>query len=152
MTAQGAGRRAGGRRRGARVQLVVGGVGQGGADVVPGAEVAGDRLGVAGAVGGATLAVVLGGGAQVVVVEARAGEVPLVARRRPVIVGELLAGDVEHEDGVDDPDAGGEVPAAVKGPGVTAVGGAIAQRAVNAELERVAAGARGQGVEFRVEL
>jgi hypothetical protein len=58
-----------------RAELVVGGVGQRGADVVAEGEVAGGRLGVAGAFGGAPLAVLLGGVAQLVVVEARAAEV-----------------------------------------------------------------------------
>ena len=65
-----------------RVQLGVGGLDQSGADVVPEAEVAAGRLGVAGARLGAALLVLGGGVAQLVVVEARAGEVGLLAGRR----------------------------------------------------------------------
>ena len=49
-------------------QLVVGGVGQRGADVVAEADVAGGGLGVVGALGGAALAVLVGGVAEVVVI------------------------------------------------------------------------------------
>ena len=97
-----------------RVELVVGGVGQRGADVVAEPEVAGGRLGVAGALGGAALAVVLGGVAQVLVVEAGAGEVALLAggrrcRRRSSCWRTVSS----MKTRVDDPDAGGEVRAAV---------------------------------------
>ena len=135
-----------------RAELVVGGVGQRGADVVAEGEVAGGRLGVAGAFGGAPLAVLLGGVAQLVVVEARAAEVGLLAGGLAVGVGELLADGVEHEHRVDDPDAGGEVLAALEHPAVAAVGGAVAQRPVDAQLERAAAGAGGERVELGVEL
>jgi hypothetical protein len=49
----------------------------------------------------------------VTVVEPGAGEVGLLAGGGVVGVGELLADDVEHEQRVDDPDAGGEVGPAV---------------------------------------
>ena len=135
-----------------RAQLVVGGVGQRRADVVAEAEVAGRRLGVAGALGGAPRAVLLGGVAQLGVVQARAAEVGLLARGLAVGVGELLADGVEHEHRVDHPDAGGEVLAALEHPAVASVGGAVAQRSVDAQLERAALGAGGQRVELGVEL
>ena len=64
------------------LQLGVGGLDQPGADVVSEAEVAAGRLGVAGAGLCAALLVVGGGVAQLVVVEAGAGEVGLLPRRR----------------------------------------------------------------------
>ena len=87
-------------------------------------------------------AVLLGGVAQLLVVEARAAEVGLLAGGLAVGVGELLADGVEHEHRVDDPDAGGEVLAAVEHPAVASVGGAVAQRCVDAQLERAASCAR----------
>ena len=104
-----------------RWPVVVGRVGQRSADVVAEREVAGGRLGVAGAFGGAALAVLLGGVAQLVVVEARAAEVGLLAGDLAVGVGELVADGVEHEDRVDHPDAGGEILAALEHPAVAAV-------------------------------
>ena len=97
-------------------------------------------------------AVLFGGVAHLVVVEARAAEVGLLAGGLAVGVGELLADGVDHEHRVDDPDAGGEVLAAVEHPAVAAVGGAVAQRRVDAQLERAAAGAGGERVELGVEL
>src|SRR5919199_6573981 len=44
--------------------------------------------------------------------------------------------------GVDDPDAGGEVLAAVERPRIAALGGAVAERAINAQLEGAAASGR----------
>jgi hypothetical protein len=113
----------------------------------PEREVAGGRLGVAGAFGGAALAVLLGGVAQLVVVEARAAEVGVLAGDLAVGVGELLADGVEHEHRVDDPDAGREVLAALEHPAVASVGGAVAQRPVDAQLKRAALGAGGERVE-----
>ena len=55
------------------------------------------RLGAAGLLVG-------GRSAELVVVEAGAGEVRLIPTRRAVAVAQLLAGEVEHERGVDDPD------------------------------------------------
>jgi hypothetical protein len=102
--------------------------------------------------GGALLAVVGGGGAQVGVVQARAGEVALFARGLVAVVGlEALADDVEHEQRVDGPDAAREVAAAVERPRVASVGGAVAQPGVDPELQRARAGLRRQGVELAVE-
>jgi hypothetical protein len=64
-----------------RVQLAGGGVHQPGADVMAESEVGADRVGVAGAMPLLALAVVLGGLAQLVVVELGAGEVGLLAGR-----------------------------------------------------------------------
>jgi hypothetical protein len=60
--------------------VVVGGVGERGADVVAEPEVARGGFGAAGALGGTPLAILLGGVADVLVLEAAAGEVALVAR------------------------------------------------------------------------
>jgi len=57
-----------------RVELVVGGVGERGSDVVAEADVASRGFGVSGALGGAALAVVFGGVAQLLVAEAGARE------------------------------------------------------------------------------
>src|SRR3954447_25190997 len=102
--------------------------------------------------GGAARAGVLGGVAQLVVVEASAAEVGLLAGDLAVGVGELVADGVEHEHRVDHPDAGGEVLAALEHPAVASVGGAVAQRPVDAQLERGALGAGGECVELGVEL
>jgi hypothetical protein len=67
-----------------RMPLVVGRVGQGGTDVVAEAEVAGGRFGLADALGGAPLAVLLCGFAEILVAEPGAGEVALLARGRAV--------------------------------------------------------------------
>ena len=69
-----------------------------------------------------------------------------------VVVLELLVDEVDHERGVDDPDAGGEVLAAVVDEGVAAVAGAVADLAGDADLERPGPGARGERVELAVEL
>ena len=135
-----------------RLQLGVGGVDQAGAQVVAEAEVRARRLDLAGAGVGALRAVLLAGRAQLGVVEAGAGEVALLARDRVVAGFELLADRVEHEHGVDDPDAGGEVGAALVHVGVAAGAGALAQRAVDAQLARRRPGAGGERVELSVEL
>src|ERR687886_1621914 len=44
--------------------------------------------------------------------------------------------------GVDDPDAGGEVLAAVERPRIAALGRAVAERAINAQLDGAAASGR----------
>ena len=119
---------------------------------MPEPEVGGEGVGVAGALFGAALAVLFGGGSQLVVVEPGAGEVRLVAGRVVVGVLEVLAYDVEHEDWVDDPNGGGEVAAALVDVGVAAGAGAVAQRCVDADLERLALGAGGQRVELALEL
>jgi hypothetical protein len=85
----------------------------------------------------AAFALGLGGVAQVGGVQARAGEVRRVGRGLCVdLVGEGLADGVEHEDRVDDPDAGGEVGAALVHVGVAAGAGAVAQRAVRRAAPR----------------
>ena len=73
-------------------ELGVAGLDQPGADVVPEPEVAAGRLGVAGPRLGAALLVLGGGVAQLVVVEAGAGEVRLLARGRAFVVLEVLRG------------------------------------------------------------
>ena len=135
-----------------RLQLRVGGVDQAGAQVVAEPEVRARRLDLAGARVGALRAVLLAGRAQLGVVEAGAGEVALLARDGAVAGFELLADRVEHEHGVDDPDAGGEVGAALVHVGVAAGAGALAQRAVDAQLARRRPGAGGERVELAVEL
>ena len=90
-------------------------------------------------------ALAVGGGrvAQVGGVETGAGEEGLVARRRGLrLLGECLVDGVEHEDGVDDPDAGGEVRSAVVDVGVAAGAGAFAQRVVDAQLRAAVVFAR----------
>ena len=95
---------------------------------------------------------VLGGGlAELVVIELGAAEVGLLAGRGRVVVCELLADEVEHERGVDDPDPGGEILPAVVDVGVAAVAGAVAHLAGDAELQRPGLGAGGERVERRVE-
>jgi hypothetical protein len=114
-------------------------------------EVGADRVGVAGARLLLALAVVLGGLAQLVVVELGAGEVGLLASRGVVGVLELLADDVEHEHGVDDPYARGEVLAAVVHVGVAAGPGAVAQLGRDTDLQRLGLGAGGERVELGIE-
>ena len=134
-----------------RAQLRVGGLDQRGADVVPEAEVAAGRLGVAGA-GLCPALLVLGGGVtQLVVVEARAGKVRLLPRGRAFVVLEVLVDEVDHEHRVDHPDAGGEVPPSVMREGVTAVAGAVADLGGDAELGGPRPGAGGECVELAIE-
>ena len=59
--------------------------------------------------------------------------------------------EVEHERGVDDPDPGGEVASALVHERVSAVAGAVAHIAGDAELERPGLGAGGERVELGVE-
>ena len=93
-----------------RVELAGGGVDEPGAEVVPEPEVAVGRLGLAQALRVAAFAVFLSGGAEVVVVEGGAGEERLFAGGLVVlVVGEVFVDEVDHEQGVDDPDAVGEV-------------------------------------------
>jgi hypothetical protein len=64
--------------------------------------------------GGALFAVIGGPGAQIRVVQARAGEVAFLARGLVAAVRlQAPADGVEQEQRVDDPDAAGEVAAAV---------------------------------------
>ena len=76
---------------------------------MPESEVAAGRLGVAGPRLGPALHVFGGGVAELVVVDPRAGEVGLFAGGRGIAVVGLLVDEVEHERGINDPDAGGEV-------------------------------------------
>ena len=107
---------------------------------------------MAGARGLAAFVVVGGRLAQVGVVEAGAGEVGVLARGRIVGVVEVVVDEVEHEDGVDDPDAGGEVAAAVVHVGVVAGAGAVADLAGDPQLQRGSACSVGEHVELGVEL
>ena len=81
------------------MQLGVAGLDQPGAEVVSEPEVGACRLGLAGP--GLRAALLLLGGrvVELVIVEARAGEVRLLAGRGRVARVELLAGEVEHERG-----------------------------------------------------
>ena len=93
-----------------RVQLAGCGVHEPGAEVVAEPEVAVGRLGLAQALRVAAFAVFLSGGTQFVVVEGGAGEERLFAGGLVVlVVGEVFVDEVDHEQGVDDPDAVGEV-------------------------------------------
>jgi hypothetical protein len=85
-------------------------------------------------------------------VEARASEGGVLAGRRLRRRRRVVGGRVKHVYEVDDPDAGGEVLAALEDPSVASVGGAVAQRPVDAQLERAALGAGRERVEFGVEL
>ena len=134
-----------------RVELAVAGVDQPGADVVPEPEVAAGRLGVPGASLRPALLVLCGRVAELVVVEAGAGEVRLLARRCGLDFADLLVCEVEHERWVDDPDPGREVASALVHERISAVAGAVAHVAGDAELQRPALGARGERVERAVE-
>jgi hypothetical protein len=138
-----------------RLQLLAGRLEQAGAQIVAEPEVAAHGLGAAGTRVRAPVAVLGGGGREVGRLQAGAGEVALVARGR-CLVGlggvEPLADHVEHEDGVDHPDAGGEVAAALMHVGVAADAGTVAQRGVDPDAHRAAAGAHGERVQARVEL
>jgi hypothetical protein len=134
-----------------RLKLAVAGVHQPGADVVSETEVAARRLGVPGPRLCPALLVLGGCVSELVVVEAGAGEVSLLARRCRLVFAESLVYEVEHEGGVDDPDPGREVPSALVHERVPPVAGAVAQRAGDAELERPGLGAGGERVELGVE-
>ena len=89
-------------------------------------EVAAGRVGVPGARLGSAGLVVGGRVAELVVIDAGSREVRLLAGGRRGVVLELLVDEVDHERGVDDPDARGEVATAIVGEGVAAVAGAVA--------------------------
>ena len=110
------------------------------------------RLGLACARLLLSLAVLLGGVAELGVVDPGAGEVRLVAGGLVAAGLERVAGEVDHEHGVDDPDAGGEVLATVVHVGVAAGAGAVADLGGDPELERPRSGAGGERVELGVEL
>ena len=118
---------------------------------MPEPEIAAGRLGVPGPSLRPALLVLGGRVAELVVVDAGAGEVRLLARRCGLDFAELLVYEVEHEGGVDDPDPGGEVLSALVHERVAAVAGAVAHIAGDAELERPALGAGGERVELGVE-
>ena len=89
---------------------------------------------------------------KLVVVEAGTGEVGLLPGRRGCVVFEFLVDEIDHEGGVDDPDRRGEVLAAVVDERVSAVAGAVADLACDADFERSRPGSCGEGVELTVEL
>ena len=91
--------------------------------------------------------------AEVVVVEGGAGEERLFAGGLVVVVvGEVFVGEVDHEQGVDDPDAVGEVLSALVDVGEASDAGAVAGLRGDLELERLGPGAGGEGVELAVDL
>ena len=97
---------------------------------------------------------VLGGGvAELGVVDTGAGEERLLAGGL-CVAGRVrrVEGEVDHERGVDDPDAGGEVLAAVVHERVAPGAGAVADLGGDPELQRPGPGARGERVELGVEL
>ena len=65
---------------------------------------------------------------------------------------EVFVDEVDHEGGSIDPDAVGEVLAAVVDEGVAAVAGAVADLGGDPDLERSGPGAGGERVELAVEL
>ena len=135
------------------MQLAGGGVHEPGAEVVAEPEVAVGCLGLAQALRVAAFAVFLSGGAQLVVVEAGAGEERLFAGGLVVLViGELLVDEVDDEQGVDDPDAVGEVLSALVDVGEASGAGAVAGLRCDRELERLGLGAGGERVELAVDL
>jgi hypothetical protein len=89
--------------------------------------------------------------AELLVVDASACEVRLLARRCRLDFAELLVGEVEHGGGVDDPDPGGEVLPALVHERVPAVAGAVEHVVRDAELQRPSLGAGGERVELGVE-
>jgi hypothetical protein len=58
--------------------------------------------------------------------------------------------EVDHEGGVDDPDAVGEVVSALVDVGVASDAGAVAELGGDLELERLGLGAGGERVELAV--
>jgi hypothetical protein len=68
------------------------------------------------------------------------------------VVGELLVGEVDDEQGVDDPDAVGEVLSALVDVGEASGAGAVAGLRCDRELEGLGLRAGGERVEFAVEL
>ena len=98
--------------------------------------------------------VVVGGLLELVVVEAGAGEERLLARGPGVVLVlvERVDGEVEDERGVDDPDPGGEVRAAIVHEREAPGAGAVADRRRDPDLQRPVPGARGERVELSLEL
>lgn len=132
-----------------RVQLAGGRVDQPGAQVVAEPEVAVGRLRLAKALRVLARPVLLLGGAQLLVVEAGAGEERLLSGDLVVLaVGELVADEVDREHRVDDPDAVRKVLSALvyerEAPGAGAVPGLCG----DLELQRLGLRAGGQGVEL----
>jgi hypothetical protein len=118
-------------------QLGFAGLDQAGADVVPKPEVASSRLSMAVASLDAALLVLGGGVPELVVFDSRTCEVRLLAGDGLVVVVELFVDEVvEHEGGIDDPDTGGEVLAAVVHERAAADARAVANLPRDAELER----------------
>ena len=136
-----------------RVPLAGCGVHQSGAEVVAEPEVAVGRLGLTQPLRVAVFAVFLSGGAELVVVEGGAGEERVFAGGLGIaVVGEVFADEVDHEDGVDDPDAVGEVPSACVDVGEASDAGAFAGLRGDPDLERLGPGASGERVELPVKL
>ena len=136
-----------------RVQLAGGGVDEPGAQVVAEPEVAVGCLGLAQALRVAAFAVFLSGGTELVVVEAAAGEERLFSGGLVVlVVGELLVDEVDDEQGVDDPDAVGEVLSARVDVGEASGAGAVAGLRGDLDLERLGLRAGGERVELAVDL
>ena len=69
-----------------------------------------------------------------------------------LVVGEVFVDEVDHEQGVDDPDAVGEVLSALVDVGEASGAGAVAGLRGDLDLERLGLGAGGEGVELAVEL
>jgi hypothetical protein len=112
-------------------KLGVAGLDQACPDVVRDAEVASDGLGVANSRLGAALLVLGGGVAELLI----AAEVRLLPRGGAFVVLEVPVDEVDHEGGIDHPDAGGEVRAAVVREGVASVAGAVAGLAGDPDLQ-----------------
>ena len=101
----------------------------------------------------AAFAVFLSGGTEFVVVKAAAGEERLFSGGLVALVaGELLMHEVDDEQGVDDPDAVGEVLSARVDVGESPGAGAVAGLRGDLELERLGLRAGGERVELAVEL
>ena len=137
-----------------RVQLAGGGVHQSGAEVVAEPEVAVGGLGLAQALCLAVFAVFLSGGCGV---RRRRGwrrrrTSPLGRAGSSLWLVELFVGEVDHEQGVDDPDAVREVLSAPVDVGEPSDAGAVAGLGGDRDLERLGPGAGGERVELAVEL
>ena len=85
--------------------------------------------------------------AKLVVVDPRAGEVGLLAGGRGTAVFELLVDEIEHERGVDDPDAGGVAAACLGSSKPRSSGTATAHRngAIAASPNRLRASGHAEG-------
>jgi len=132
-----------------RIELGLGGPDQAGADVVPESEVAAGRLGVAGArltrrCSSAPTASRSSASSR------RAPAKYASSRAGALVVMEVLVDEVDHERGVDDPDADGEIRPAVVREGVAAVR-ARSRISEVIRIWRTAACACGERVELPVD-